>query len=78
MSKTKTPAVRAFLSGGCRIGGEVAKYPSMLQAHLGYRTDTFTFAALAGESRVVNFTDRAGEPGKTIPAMHPLPPLARS
>ncbi len=50
----------------------------MLQAHLGYRTDTFTFAALAGESRVVNFTDRAGEPGKTIPAMHPLPSLARS
>ena len=49
----------------------------MLQAHLGYRTDTFTFAALAGESRVVNFTDRAGEPWKTIPAMHPLPSLAR-
>ncbi len=50
MSKTTPPAVRAFLSGARRIGGEVAKYPSMLQAHLGYRTDTFIFAALAGES----------------------------
>ena len=58
------------------VGGQVAKYPSLLQAHLGYRTDTFTFAAQAGESRVVNFTYRAGAPGQTILAMHPLPPLA--
>ena len=65
-----------FFLGARSIGGEVAKYPSMLQAHLGYRIDTFTFAALAGESRVVNFTYRAGEPGKTILAMHPLPSLA--
>lgn len=65
-----------FFLGARSIGGEVAKYPSMLQAHLGYRTDTFTFAALAGESRVVNFNYHADAPGQTILAMNPLPPSA--
>jgi hypothetical protein len=58
------------------IGGQVAKYPTVVQAHVGFRTDVFTFAARAGESRVVNFTYRAGVPGKTILAMDPLPTLA--
>ena len=65
-----------FFLAARSVGGEVTKYPSVLQAHLGFRTDAFTFAARAEESRVVNFTYRAGEPGKTILAMDSWPTLA--
>lgn len=65
-----------FFLAARSFGGEVTKYPTVLQANLGFRTDAFTFAARADESRVVNFTYRASDPGKTILAMDPLPTLA--
>jgi hypothetical protein len=65
-----------FFLAARSIGGEITKYPSVLQAHLGFRTDVFTFAARAEESRVVNFSYRAGAPGKTVLAMNPLPTFA--
>lgn len=65
-----------FFLAAQSVGGEITKYPTMLQAHVGIRTDAFTFAASNDESRLVNFSYRAGAPGKTILAMNPLPTLA--
>lgn len=72
------PELRAepFFLAATSIGGDVVKYPTVLQAHVGIRTDAFTFAAQADESRVVAFRYRAGAPGQTILAMNPLPSLA--
>ena len=65
-----------FFLAVCSIGAEVAKYPSMLVAHLGFRTDAFTFAAREGESRVVNFSYRPHSPQNTrltISPSHNIP-----
>ena len=62
-----------FFLAVCSIGAEVAKYPSMLVAHLGFRTDAFTFAARAEESRIVNFSYRPRHPGHTRLLMSSLP-----
>ena len=55
------------------VGVAITKYPAVLQAHVGFRTDAFTFAACSGESRVVKFSYRPGAPGKTSLSMNPLP-----
>ena len=55
------------------VGAEITKYPAVLQAHVGFRTDAFTFAACSGESRVVKFSYRPGAPGKTSLSMNPIP-----
>lgn len=62
-----------FFLAARSVGGEVAKYPGVLQAHVGFRSDAFTFAAHMGESRTVKFFYRASEPAKTILAMTPRP-----
>lgn len=69
--------VEPFFLAATSIGGEVVKYPTVLQAHVGIRTDAFTFAARADESRVVSFRYVAGAPDQTILAMNPLPSLSR-
>lgn len=55
------------------VGVAITKYPSVLQAHVGFRIDAFTFAACSGESRVVKFSYRPGAPGKTSLSMNPIP-----
>jgi hypothetical protein len=65
---------QAFFLASRSFGGEVTKYPTLLQANLGFRTDAFTFAAEVEDSRVVNFTYRVTEPGKTVLMINPLPP----
>ena len=65
-----------FFLAARSLGGEVASYPGVLQAHAGFRTDAFTFAARAEESRVVCFAYRDGAPEKTVLAMNPLPDIA--
>lgn len=55
------------------VGAAITKYPAVLQGHVGFRTDAFTFAACSGESRVVKFFYRPGAPGKTTLSMNPLP-----
>lgn len=65
-----------FFLAARSFGGEIAKYPTVLQAHLGFRTDAFTFAARVEESRKVIFSYRTDAPGKTILAMNPLPTFA--
>ncbi|MCE9610735.1 MAG: hypothetical protein K8R23_11125 [Chthoniobacter sp.] len=64
-----------FFLAATSLGGEVVKYPTVLQAQVGLRTDAFTFAAHADESRVVAFRYVAGAPEQTILAMNPLPKL---
>jgi hypothetical protein len=59
------------------IGAEVTKYPAVLQAHIGYRMDAFTFAARADESRTVKFHYKPGAPGETSLTMNPLPKSPR-
>lgn len=65
-----------FFLAVCSIGAEFAKYPGMIAAHVGFRTDAFTFAARADESRVVNFSYRPLFPKRTRLCMRPLPNLA--
>lgn len=67
------PRATPFFLVARSLGGEVALFPDLLQAHLGFRMDAFTFAAAAGESRVVNFTYRPDDPGQTILAIQTFP-----
>lgn len=62
-----------FFLAATSVGLGVTKYPTVIQAHVGFRMDAFTFAACAGESRMVKFHYRPGAPGKTTLSMNPLP-----
>ena len=62
-----------FFLAATSVGGEVTKYPAVLQAHVGFRTDSYTFAARPEESLVVRFSYRPSAPEKTTLAMNPLP-----
>lgn len=62
-----------FFLASTSLGAGITKYPSGIHVHAGFRMDAFTFAASAGESRVVKFHYRPGAPGKTSLTMKPFP-----
>ena len=57
------------------VGAGIMRYPTMLQSYVGIRTDSFTFAARVGESRVVKFYYRPGAAEETSLTIIPFPSM---